>query len=105
MAGKIYQEPIEIKYNLTQSDGQGGKSVSAEALLYKTNAKISEGESRYSHIDNQRLGNFQIITFWNDPTKEITLAHWIEWRGKVLSIQSITLSDNRKQTTIKTVSK
>lgn len=104
MADKLYKEPIDIKYNVTSPDGRGGKSVSSVAVLYSPVARISEGgvNPNYDYADQYR--NAQSMEFFSDPNKPITLDHWVEWRGKKLTIQMIKFNSNWTRVTLKTIS-
>ena len=104
MADKLYKEPIDIKYNTITNDGRGGSAVSGEDVLYSPVASISEGGVNPNFEYSDQFRNAQSMEFFSDPSKPITLDHWVEWRGKKLTIQTVKFNSNWTKVTLKTVS-
>ncbi len=94
MANKVYTEPIAVKLTVTAKDTAGGNKATSVTVDDSLNATLVMKEYRRSDQNGKlTFQNVYEVSFWVNPSYEITTSHFIEWRSKKLVIQNVTKDD------------
>lgn len=99
---RSYSEILQICTTATTKDSAGGNKKGAESVIDTVQVSLKEKPLKRSD-ESGKLVFYKMFEFdlWVNPAYTLTVANYFKYKGGVLKIHSLTLSDlNRKYNVI-----